>query len=1171
MTALQPMALTVPMPHDLRDQLTDMVINDLLGPAGGEEEELDKEERIRERYLVGLLAPQNVPVEAGTQDQLATTESDDAEVGTTDADAPAHDTLFPSAMGLSALFDLDTPAIVIDSTWGRYLRIASEQQVKRDGTPALVWKRQPMIGQPLPIPVQNGPFGPLAPHPDQPEVVIEGRLRKTPHGWLLTVFLVNRQAEPAMNKDLAWLFQPWLRVRAPNHQPIFVQRRFGTVDLTKLDPITRTETEALAMLYRHHHEFAVGHGVAVHVTLPEPGAARAIAVETTFTPMAEVAQQTPPTVEDPGFESLAGLTLDMQDLATRPKPALIATLRILATAYQTWIHHETTRLTDPAEGLAAHQDAAQRALEACQRAYNRIQAGIDLIDHNPQAEAAFRFANRAMALQRVHSILAQQVRKKLREPGIDTTGVERPENRRWRLFQLAFILLNLPSVTDLHHPDRSHATDAIADLLWFATGGGKTEAYLGLTAYVLALRRLQGEIEGRRGDHGVAVLMRYTLRLLTVQQFQRAAALLCACEVIRREDPATWGEPPFRLGLWVGKKNTPNTLQQAAEVLEQAQGNQYAAATARIGTPHQITGCPWCGARIGIQHLKVYTAPSDIGRAVTYCGDALGLCPFSAAQSPKEGLPIMVVDEDIYHRPPALLIATVDKFAQMPWKGEVQMLFGQVNGECPRHGFLSPDIADTGKHPARNGLPGTKQQPHGPLRPPDLIIQDELHLISGPLGSMVGLYESAVDALCSWTVAAQTVRPKVIASTATIRRAEDQVKKLFVRKLEVFPPQGTTLHNNFFALHRPPGPEYPGRRYLGLCTIGRRYPATLIRVYLAFLGAAQALYEQYDHHTDPWMTLTGYFNSIRELAGTRRLVDDDIRSRLRHADQRGLAKRSLHAVEELTSRKSGTDIPRILERLDIGFDQTRLQQREADRKAGKKPLPPLPYDVILATNMISVGVDIARLGLMVVAGQPKTTAEYIQASSRVGRAKDGPGLVCTVYNWARPRDLSHYETFEHYHDTFYQHVEALSVTPFAARALDRGLSGVMVGLLRLWKQKLNPNLAAGTLTDQEPLLTQVFDHLIQRALDATDSQDIANQMQQALDIRREEWLQRVHRATDHHLGYKTEGEGVVGLLQQPKVGGWSRFTCLNALRDVEDSIPLLLDTDDFNLRVGAAP
>lgn len=534
----------------------------------------------------------------------------------------------------------------------------------------------------------------------------------------------------------------------------------------------------------------------------------------------------------------------------------------------------------------------------------------------------------------------------------------------------------------------------------------------------------------------------------------------------------------------------------------------------------------------------------------------------------------MVVDEDIYRRPPALLIATVDKFAQMPWKGEVQMLFGRVNGLCPRHGFLAPAIDDTGRHNANKtlGLPNTQPQPHGPLRPPDLIIQDELHLISGPLGSMVGLYESAVDELCAWEVDGQRVRPKVIASTATIRRAEDQVQKLFVRRLEVFPPQGTNLQDSFFALQRPPGEVWPGRRYLGVCAIGRRYPATLIRVYVAIMAAAQALYNDYDQLADPWMTLAGYFNSIRELAGTRRLVEDDIRSRLRSADQRGLARRLLRygTVEELTSRKSGTDIPQILERLEIGFDKTREQQREADRKAGRKGLPALPYDVILATNMISVGVDIALLGLMVVAGQPKTTAEYIQATSRVGRASNAPGLVCTVYNWARPRDLSHYERFAHYHETFYQHVEALSVTPFAPRALDRGLSGVMVGLLRLWENRLNPNTAAGDLADDDPLMAEVCDRLTQRARNATDSLPAAANLQQELARRREHWLHKVRNAVDHRLGYKTEGLGVVGLLQPPVAGQWPPFTCLNSLRDVENSIRLILDTNPTGLRLPSA-
>jgi len=422
------------------------------------------------------------------------------------------------------------------------------------------------------------------------------------------------------------------------------------------------------------------------------------------------------------------------------------------------------------EKLAGHEEAATSAVKQCRRALERIKAGIGLIESDPLAEEAFRFANRAMWRQRIHSTFSRKVRKKEMtvEDGVEVLDVA--QNRSWRLFQMAFILLNLPSLTDLHHPDRSHETEAVADLLWFATGGGKTEAYLGLTAYTLALRRLQGEVEGHRGDHGIAVLMRYTLRLLTLQQFQRAAALICACETIRRENVACWGEVPFRLGLWVGNKTMPNTLSAAANALRQ---RNIGGRPTGSGTPRQITSCPWCGSEIREQHIRVYEAPGDIGRCVTYCGDDLGRCAFTENNAPKEGLPVMVVDEEIYRRPPSLLIATVDKFAQMPWKGETQMLFGKVDGVCDRHGFLSPEIEDGQWHPSRHDLPSVRNRPHGWLRPPDLIIQDELHLISGPLGSMVGLYEAAVDELCSWEVDGKRVRPKVVASTATIRRAPD--------------------------------------------------------------------------------------------------------------------------------------------------------------------------------------------------------------------------------------------------------------------------------------------------------------------------------------------------------------------------------------------------------------
>ncbi len=1146
-------------PNDLRDELTDMVIRDLLGPAGGPDEELSQyEDHAYQRYLVGMLAPRDSAIAGSELDELATSDGDEGEEGAPESGVPAGNTYFPSSMGMSFVIDNEVTQIVVEAEWGQYLRIKSGVQQNKDGNPANVWKRKPVCAHPINLQLHDGNIGPRILHPDHPLVLLQGRIRSTPDGWVVTLFMVNQQEERkgrSEPKDEVWVFQPKLRVRGVEHQPIFVQRRHAKVDLSKMDPLTREESETLEMLYRHQREFAVGHGISVHATLPEPLAECAIQVETEWVPIFEVPQQTPRSAADD--KNLAGMTMDMKLLAELSKDELIASLRHIETAYQVWIKMEEAKLSLPSEKLAGHEDAAKRTVDCCTRALQRIKTGIDLIQTNPLAEEAFRFANRAMWQQRIHSIFSRKVRKKeMRVEDIVAT-VDLEQYRSWRLFQLAFILLNLPSLTDLHHPDRSHETDAVADLLWFATGGGKTEAYLGLTAYTLALRRLQ-TMEGHRGDHGIAVLMRYTLRLLTLQQFQRATALICACEVIRRADIDKWGETPFRLGLWVGNKTTPNTLASAANVLRQRNVGGRPSST---GTPHQITSCPLCGSEIKEQHLRVYEAPSDIGRCITYCGDDLGRCEFTEKNSPKEGLPVMIVDEDIYRRPPSLLIATVDKFAQMPWKGETQMLFGKVNAICDRHGFLSPEVKDGQSHPARSGLPSVKNRPHPFLRPPDLIIQDELHLISGPLGSMVGLYETAVDELCSWEVDGQKVRPKVIASTATIRRAPDQVQKLFVRKLEVFPPQGTNIRDSFFAIQRPTGQDHPGRRYLGISAFGRRYPVAMIRSYVAHMAAAQVLYDKYDRLADPWMTLTGYFNSIRELAGTRRLVEDDIRARLRDADQRGLAKRRIRmgSVEELTSRKSGVDIPKILERMEATFDKTLEAQRAAERKEKKPVTSSIPYDVILATNMISVGVDIDRLGLMLVAGQPKNTSEYIQATSRIGRSTSSPGLVCTVFNWARPRDLSHYERFEHYHETFYKHVEALSITPFSARALDRGLSGVMVGLLRLWDDHLNGNMKAGEIPDTDSLWATVFDILSRRGGNATEDPTVTIRIKEMLERRRDEWLRRVHNQKDHKLCYKPEGGATVGLLEQASEKDWEMFTCLNSLRDVEGTVNLVLD------------
>lgn len=1143
----------------LRDQLEHLVVADLLGPAGGPTEIVD-ERTVRGRYLVGMLAPRassGIPEEYDDADPGGA----DSEDGTTDAPPPkAATAMLPSTIGLTFAVAIDATALCMRARWGHYDRVVVEDERFRrpDGGYRPVWQRTQVDAVSSPIPLKHGKIAPWSPDPERPDVTVQGIMRKRAAQWIVTLFLVNGQEEPKGRKDSAWVFQPELIVEAADGAPIFERR---ALPHEQLDP----EEQLMAMLYRRQVEFAVGHGVAVDATVGHDANGssifdRATRVWTAVVPAYEVPQTTPPNASDPGYEQLAGLTVDMQALAELPDGQFGAHLTPLADAYAAWIVRQEARLDGSQSDLVPYLGAAQVALTSCRHALARIRNGIALLDQDAHAAQAFRFANRAMALQRVHSLYAAAVRRGETKPLAD---FDTPENHAWRAFQLGFILLNLPGLTDLGHPDRALPADdpqadpaaSVADLLWFPTGGGKTEAYLGLTAYTLAIRRLQGVVAGRSGHAGIAVLMRYTLRLLTLQQFQRAAALICACEVIRREDVDRWGSEPFRVGLWVGQRSTPNWIADADEAIKQFKKGGSASG----GTPYQLKHCPWCGTPIEAgRDLTAELPEQGRSRVLTYCGSLLSHCPFNARQSQGEGLPVMVVDEEIYHRLPSLLIATVDKFAQMPWNGRTGMLFGQVSGYCERHGYLAPDVDHPAQsHPATKstGLLPAKVLAVGPLRPPDLIIQDELHLISGPLGTLVGLYETAIDHLATWPVDGMLVRPKVIASTATIRRADQQVHSLFLRRVSIFPPQGLDAGDNFFSLQRPPSDQYPGRRYLGICAPGIRHKTALIQAYVAFLAAAQQLYEATKNSdADPWMTLVGYFNSLRELAAMRRSVDDTVSTRLKKMNQRGLTRRFLDpwSVQELTSRLSATEIPEMLDRLETPFDPT------AKLPKGQKKAPSqYPIDVLLATNMISVGVDVSRLGLMVVGGQPKATAEYIQATSRVGRRH--PGLVASVYNWARPRDLSHYERFKHYHATFYQYVEALSVTPFSPRAIDRGLTAVLVALARLGVPDYNPNLGAGKVTTIHPDVQVAANRIIARASYVADAQRAAL-VQDALKARLDHWSARIAQTVGAKLGYQGQRDGsTVALLQAPGGDDWSLFACLNSLRDVEPTVNLVLD------------
>jgi hypothetical protein len=704
----------------------------------------------------------------------------------------------------------------------------------------------------------------------------------------------------------------------------------------------------------------------------------------------------------------------------------------------------------------------------------------------------------------------------------------------------------------------------VVDLLFFPTGGGKTEAYLGLAAFTLVLRRLT---HPGIASAGLCVLMRYTLRLLTLDQLSRAATLICALELERQQDVEKLGTWPFEIGLWVGQAATPNVMGARGD----NNSNSARARTiafrndTRKPSPIPLEECPWCGSKFTANSFQLQPNPdTPIDLRVT-CSNRR--CAFTRDQA----LPILAVDEPIYRRLPCFMIATVDKFAAMPWTGDVGQFFGRVD-RYDRDGFYGPC------HPGKGQL-----LPVGRLLPPDLIIQDELHLISGPLGTIVGLYETALDELCSYERDGRTVRPKIVASTATVRRAERQIRALFNHHLvDVFPPPGPDRRDAFFAeTHRTE--QSNARVYLGIAAQGRSPKVVMLRVYLVLLAAAQKAYRAHRprndpaNPADPYMTLLGYFNSLRELGGARRLIEDEVgnrvtgygsRQRVSETDGLFADRRIAYEVVELTSRVSTDKVAEAKRQLSLTFN-------EKDH-----------VDVAIATNMISVGLDIVRLGLMVVFGQPKTSAEYIQATSRVGRDRERPGLVVTILNIHKPRDRSHYERFAAYHASFYRSVEATSVTPFSPRALDRGLAGTLVALARLGHAPMTPALGAGEILDERAALDAVVEVLGNRAhAHAQLLPAEADALRQRLRERAQDLLDEWSRiAMDLHnvggqLQYQVEAGTAQrllheflspGLKQQPP--RFKKFRANRSMRDVEPSVNLWLRTlDDVEIEEGEQP
>ncbi len=1019
---------------DVREKLVDALRLDLVGPAEnlGDPAEVLPQSPSR-WYLTGFLVPLGAESsqradESSTEDLDQAGEGGGLDDDVTPEPAAARQRYLPSSIGVSLLVPSNAGHLKVAVSWGDYhlrpespeewVRAARSVSVTVDLAQANEKAREIDVptGDGLRVAYLARPVGSVATDAGLPT-----------GARTVSVFLVNRRTPaPDEKKDEAFAFQVQLEATC---EAGFLPRP----DLRSL--ASRDWDDRVADLqYRDAGEYAVGHNVATEAVYLE-GACRL--VRTQWIPEAKVERVAPAAI--PGVELSMDALSQVQDGVDAS-----AKLGPLVSEYRKWIDSQAGNVPGaPAKRRETGLELSQRARVAA----DRIQRGIDLLGDATCLEA-FRLANKTMA---------EAARRRL--------GVmqgKRPEDVQpsWRPFQLAFLLMNLPGIAEPGHPDRG-----IVDLLFFPTGGGKTEAYLGLAAFTLVLRRRRNP--GIQSA-GLSVLMRYTLRLLTLDQLSRAATLICALELERQADAEKLGDWPFEIGLWVGRAATPNRMGRKGD-------NDQESARARTirflnddrkPSPIPLEECPWCGTkftRLSFRLLPNSDEPEDLRVSCVnrQCQFGRGL-----------PLPIVAVDEPIYRRLPCFIIATVDKFAALPWTGPVGAFFGRVERYDEKRGFYGP--CDSPQ--------GTKL-PDGRLLPPELIIQDELHLISGPLGTMAGLYETALDELCAIERDGHIVRPKIVASTATVRRAESQIRALFNRRLvDIFPPPGPDRRDSFFA-ETLPSTESNARLYVGVAAQGRSPKVAMLRVYLALLGAAMKWHSRLKKKgeplssADPYLTLLGYFNSLRELGGARRLIEDEIRNRLvgyssrkRVGETEGLFDDRQIGYEpvELTSRVNTSDVADAKRRLALLFsDKSRV-------------------DVAIATNMISVGLDITRLGLMVVFGQPKTSAEYIQATSRVGRDPDRPGLVVTIFNVHKPRDRSHYERFAAYHETFYRSVEATSVTPFSPRALDKGLAATVVGLARQGHRPMTAPRGAMEILNERTRLEFVIQTLAERAYGHSD-------------------------------------------------------------------------------------
>lgn len=1002
---------------EVRQKIIDAIRTDLIGPCSSKEK-LD--ENPRYAYLVGKLEPQrdeNAPDE-NEQEIEADIDHDKGEdftSGKDDDNEPISTTKFelPSSIGISFYVESSLDCICLDVTWGDYTK-STEKNIGKDGKEHshAIYKRIP---EEETVQVKFSDFARTKDYPlvqDSNVHVHVSRIPLKDRYSLITAYVVNKRSNPSSDVE-GLMFQVGIKAHAEDGSAVFIAEH-----------ICRNVLATDEFYFEQRPIMGRGRGCAAVWGNTEHG--RTNYVESAFIPEYEY----------PGVSAaLKGFSakyFSTWQMAAKGKKAdTLHKLKTLADSYENWIK-ETLESNPRMNDQGFQEQVGNLVIDHCRDALRRIRAGIQIIETDEISFEAFSFMNSVIFMQNSIKNYAKKHGKGIECNFEEFLDPNNPKNEfAWRPFQIAFILMNLKGIVHPDDPERR-----IVDLLYFPTGGGKTEAYLGLMAFTIANRRLRAsDADKYNHDGGVTIILRYTLRLLTTQQRDRITRMVVAAELVRQKSYPRYGSEPISIGFWVGGGVTPNKFEDLKEKPEKS----YETRSQKNLLYKQLLTCPLCGRPLTKDDF--YISPDEKSVEI-YCSDKN--CKFYKYSKNEERTPIPVylVDEEIYAKCPTIILSTVDKFARLPWDVNTNALFGRVNRKCSRHGYIAIG-AKHAKHRRTASLPAAEIKPVKPFLPPELIIQDELHLITGPLGTIYGAYETIIEDMCTH----DGIKPKYVVSTATIKNADNQAKSLYARNTtKQFPPNGFEIGDSFFIREIPVG-EDPFRKYVGICAPGQSMKTALLRTYAIILQAAYtfSLQEKYKDVIDPYYSLIGYFNSIRELGGTVRLLQDDIPDRIKRIQKRYHCKkrRFLNKNDEITSRMSSWKIPEKLNQLELPYTSKDC------------------IDTALATNMIAAGMDVDRLGLMVVTGQPKQNSEYIQATSRIGRAH--PGLVVTLYNAYRPRDLSHYENFTGYHTQLYRFVEGTTATPFSARARDRVLHALVISAIRLLYPEMADNKDAAAI------------------------------------------------------------------------------------------------------------